>query len=87
VRVIFYQEWISFQLSWWITFKLPYTRIEEVSDETIRRIKKIHNKDMLLYRFAQKLLKKHLSKLDDQQLTELRDFKNKQIEFELNHEA
>lgn len=62
-------------------------RIEEVSDETIRRIKKIHNKDMLLYRFTQKLLKKHLSELDDQQLTELRDFKNKQIEFELNHEA
>ncbi|MFA8440190.1 response regulator transcription factor, partial [Pueribacillus sp. YX66] len=36
VRVIFYQEWISFQLSWWITFKLPYTELcRKVSPDII----------------------------------------------------
>ncbi len=56
---------------------------EEVSEKTIQLIKTIHNKDLLLYEFATRLINKRLSRLDQFEEAELNDFKQAQTDFEL----
>lgn len=58
----------------------------EVSEKTKRLIKQTHHKDLLLYKYAQKLLTKQLNELNEQEKAELKNFKRAQAEFERNEQ-
>lgn len=63
-----------------VTAKRP--KIEEIPEDTIILIKKVHNKDLLVYQYAKKLLSRQLDKLDKRERLKLQQFKQAQKKLE-----
>lgn len=57
-------------------------KLEEISEETIEKIKSIHYKDVVLYRFAKKVMERQLSQLSEEERLEMVKFKRSQLNFE-----
>ena len=63
-----------------VTARRP--KIQEIPNETIQLIKKVHSKDLIVYRYAKKCLSKQLSQLTEQEQLKLRRFKEMQKKIE-----